>query len=36
MRLDVQAALVRGELVPGDVEVVDGRVAGERTLERTP
>jgi len=26
MRLDVQAALVRGELVPGDVEVVDGAV----------
>ena len=26
MRLEVQAALVRGELVPGDVEVVDGVV----------
>ena len=26
MKLGVQAALVRGELVPGDVEVVDGRV----------
>ena len=26
MRLDVQAALVRGELVPGDVEVDDGVV----------
>jgi N-acetylglucosamine-6-phosphate deacetylase len=26
MRLDVEAALVRGELVPGDVEVVDGLV----------
>ena len=26
MRLDVQAALVRGELVPGDVEVEDGVV----------
>jgi N-acetylglucosamine-6-phosphate deacetylase len=26
MRLDVEAALVRGELVPGDVEVVDGVV----------
>jgi N-acetylglucosamine-6-phosphate deacetylase len=26
MRLDVQAALVRGELVPGDVEVVDGTI----------
>jgi N-acetylglucosamine-6-phosphate deacetylase len=27
MRLGVEAALVRGELVPGDVEVADGRVA---------
>lgn len=27
MRLEVEAALVDGELVPGDVEVVDGRVA---------
>jgi N-acetylglucosamine-6-phosphate deacetylase len=27
MRLEVQAALVRGELVPGDVEVVDGEIA---------
>jgi N-acetylglucosamine-6-phosphate deacetylase len=27
MRLDVQAALVRGELVPGDVDVVDGEIA---------
>ena len=27
MRLGVEAALVRGELVPGDVDVVDGRVA---------
>ena len=26
-RLGVEAALVRGELVPGDVELVDGRVA---------
>src|SRR6516225_5789218 len=26
MRLGVEAALVRGELVPGDVEVEDGRV----------
>src|SRR5437763_4733939 len=26
MRLDVEAALVRGELVPGDVEVVDGAI----------
>jgi N-acetylglucosamine-6-phosphate deacetylase len=26
MRLDVQAALVRGELVPGDVEVVEGTI----------
>ena len=26
MRLDVQAALVRGELVQGDVEVVDGTI----------
>jgi N-acetylglucosamine-6-phosphate deacetylase len=26
MRLDVEAALVHGELVPGDVEVEDGRV----------
>ena len=26
MRLDVQAALVRGELVHGDVEVVDGTI----------
>jgi N-acetylglucosamine-6-phosphate deacetylase len=28
MRLGVAAALVGGELLPGDVEVVDGRVAG--------
>jgi N-acetylglucosamine-6-phosphate deacetylase len=28
MRLGVEAALVAGRLVPGDVEVVDGRVAG--------
>jgi N-acetylglucosamine-6-phosphate deacetylase len=28
MRLDVQAALVRGELVPGDVEIEDGVVVG--------
>jgi N-acetylglucosamine-6-phosphate deacetylase len=28
MRLEVQAALVRGELVPGDVEVEDGVVVG--------
>ena len=28
MRLGVEAALVDGRLVPGDVEVVDGRVAG--------
>ena len=28
MRLGVSAALVRGRLVPGDVEVVDGTVAG--------
>ena len=28
MRLEVQAALVRGELVPGDVEVRDGTIAG--------
>ena len=28
MRLDVQAALVRGELVPGDVEVEDGVIVG--------
>ncbi len=28
MRLDVEAALVGGELVRGDVEIVDGRVAG--------
>jgi N-acetylglucosamine-6-phosphate deacetylase len=27
MRLDVEAAIVRGELVPGDVDVVDGVVA---------
>ena len=27
MRLGVEAALVRGELVPGDVEVEDGRIA---------
>ena len=27
MRLGVEAALVRGELVPGDVELADGRVA---------
>jgi N-acetylglucosamine-6-phosphate deacetylase len=27
VRLEVQAALIRGELVPGDVEVVDGVVA---------
>ena len=26
MRLGVEAALVRGELVPGDVQVEDGRV----------
>jgi len=26
VRLDVQAALVRGELVPGDVEIQDGVV----------
>jgi N-acetylglucosamine-6-phosphate deacetylase len=28
MRLGVEAALVDGALVPGDVEVVDGRIAG--------
>jgi N-acetylglucosamine-6-phosphate deacetylase len=28
MRLGVEAALIRGELVPGDVEVEDGRIAG--------
>ncbi|MGZ4335646.1 MAG: N-acetylglucosamine-6-phosphate deacetylase [Gaiellaceae bacterium] len=28
MRLGVEAAIVRGELVPGDVEVEDGRTAG--------
>src|SRR5438093_2696299 len=28
LRLGVEAALVRGELVPGDVELADGRVAG--------
>jgi N-acetylglucosamine-6-phosphate deacetylase len=28
MRLGVEAALVRGELLPGDVEVEDGRVVG--------
>ncbi len=28
MRLGVEAALVDGRLVPGDVEVIDGRVAG--------
>ena len=28
MRLGVEAALVRGELVPGDVDVEDGRVVG--------
>jgi N-acetylglucosamine-6-phosphate deacetylase len=28
MRLGVAAALVGGELLPGDVEVIDGRVAG--------
>ena len=27
MRLGVEAALVRGELVPGDVDVTDGRIA---------
>src|ERR1700747_970603 len=27
MRLGVEAALVRGELVPGDVDVEEGRVA---------
>ena len=27
MRLGVSAALVDGELLPGDVEVVDGRIA---------
>lgn len=27
MRLGVEAALVAGELVPGDIEVVDGRIA---------
>ena len=26
MRLGVEAALVRGELVPGDVEIEDGRI----------
>jgi N-acetylglucosamine-6-phosphate deacetylase len=28
MRLGVEAALVGGRLVPGDVEIADGRVAG--------
>ena len=28
MRLGVEAALVAGELVPGDVEIVDGTIAG--------
>ncbi len=28
MRLGVEAALVRGELIPGDVEVEDGRIVG--------
>jgi N-acetylglucosamine-6-phosphate deacetylase len=28
MKLGVEAALVRGELVPGDVEVQDGRIVG--------
>jgi N-acetylglucosamine-6-phosphate deacetylase len=28
MRLGVEAALVRGELVPGDLDVEDGRIAG--------
>ena len=28
MKLGVEAALVRGELVPGDVEISDGRIAG--------
>jgi N-acetylglucosamine-6-phosphate deacetylase len=28
MRLDVEYALVDGDLVPGDVEVADGRIAG--------
>ena len=28
MKLGVQAALVDGRLVPGDVEIADGRVAG--------
>src|SRR5215470_11568344 len=28
MRLGVEAALVRGTLVPGDVEIADGRIAG--------
>ena len=28
MRLGVEAALVRGKLVPGDVEVADGRIVG--------
>ena len=26
MKLGVEAALVRGELIPGDVEVEDGRI----------
>ena len=42
MRLGVEAALVRGELVPGDVEVEDGVVVGvglpngARGLHRRP
>ena len=36
MRLDVQAALVRGELVPGDVEVVDGTIVDVGLAGGTP
>lgn len=28
MRIGVEAAIVRGEIVPGDVDVVDGRIVG--------
>jgi N-acetylglucosamine-6-phosphate deacetylase len=36
MRLDVQAALVRGELVPGDVDVVDGTIVDVGLAGGTP
>ena len=30
MRLGVEAAIVEGELLPGDIEVADGRIVSRR------